>query len=107
VDSILSGVANNVSVKSGYNFGYTPEGTDASGRINGYSFIAWPVTVGTTGTNYYFTDQLGVIGQNSTAQTTSSDSPIAGWPGVFQSWFSPLLPVRFLTMQNTCRLGLL
>ena len=77
-DSILSGVSGNTSAKSGYNFGYTPGATDASGRINTYSYIAWPITVGTTGTNYYFTDQSGVIRQNSTAQATSSDSPIAG-----------------------------
>jgi prepilin-type N-terminal cleavage/methylation domain-containing protein len=78
LDSILSGSASNISAKSGYNFGYTPGTTDASGRINTYSFIAWPITVGTTGTNYYFTDQSGVIRQNSTAQAGSSDSPIGG-----------------------------
>jgi hypothetical protein len=78
VDSILSGAGGNTSAKSGYNFGYTPGTTDASGRINTYQFIAWPITVGTTGTNYYFTDQSGVIRQNSTVQAGSSDSPIGG-----------------------------
>ncbi len=78
VDGILSGTGGNTSSKSGYNFGYTPGATDATGRINTYSFIAWPITVGTTGTNYYYTDQSGVTRQNSTAQATSSDSPIGG-----------------------------
>ncbi len=78
IDSVLAGPGGNTSAKSGYNFGYTPGATDASGRINTYSYIAWPITVGTTGTNYYFTDQSGVIRQNSTAQATSSDSPIGG-----------------------------
>ena len=78
VDNVLAGSGSNISAKSGYNFGYTPGTTDASGKINTYSFIAWPITVGTTGTNYYFTDQSGVIRQNSTVQAGSSDSPIGG-----------------------------
>ncbi len=78
LDSVLSGSGGNTSVKSGYNFGYTPGGTDASGRINSYQFIATPTTVGTTATNYYFCDESGVIRLNSTAQATASDSPIAG-----------------------------
>ena len=78
IDSVLSGSGGNTSAKSGYNFGYTPGATDASGRINTYAFTATPITAGTTGTNYYFTDQSGVIRQNSTAQASASDSPIAG-----------------------------
>jgi prepilin-type N-terminal cleavage/methylation domain-containing protein len=78
VDSILSGSGGQTSAKSGYNFTYAPGLTDASGRINTYTFTAAPIAVGTTGTNYYFTDQSGVIRQNSTAMATSSDSPIAG-----------------------------
>jgi prepilin-type N-terminal cleavage/methylation domain-containing protein len=78
IDSVLSGSGGNTSAKSGYNFGYTPGATDASGRINTYAFTAAPITAGTTGTNYYFTDQSGVIRQNSTAQASASDSPIAG-----------------------------
>ncbi len=78
IDSILAGSGGQTSAKSGYNFTYAPGATDASGRINTYSFTAAPITVGTTGTNYYFTDQSGVIRQNSTAMATSSDSPIGG-----------------------------
>jgi len=84
IDEVLSGigtagtvVTTNVSAKSGYNFSYTPGATDATGRIDSYSFIAVPVSTN-TGTNYYYTDQSGVLRQNSTTTATSSDSPIAG-----------------------------
>jgi prepilin-type N-terminal cleavage/methylation domain-containing protein len=83
VDEVLSGSAAGgavatVSSKSGYGFAYSPGGTDTSGRINTYSITATPISVGTTGTNYYYTDQSGVIRQNSTAVAGSSDSPLAG-----------------------------
>ena len=86
VDEVLSGVSQatgggpgaTTSSKSGYTFTYTPGGTDTSGKINTYSFIATPISVGTTGTNFYYTDQSGVIRQNSTAQAGSTDSPLAG-----------------------------
>jgi prepilin-type N-terminal cleavage/methylation domain-containing protein len=81
IDSILSGVSGgsaSQSIKSGYQFTYTAGSTDASGRVNTYGITATPVSVGTTGTNYYFTDQSGVIRQNSTAVAGSSDSPLAG-----------------------------
>ena len=73
VDEVLSGIGSaggtahvaNQSTKSGYQYTYTPAATDNSGRINTYSITATPVTDGTTGTNYYYTDQSGVIRQNS------------------------------------------
>jgi type IV pilus assembly protein PilA len=79
IDSVLAGVgaAGNTSAKSGYSFTYSPGATDATGRTDYYSFTAVPVT-DSTGTNYYFTDQSGVIRQNSTATATSLDSPLAG-----------------------------
>jgi hypothetical protein len=57
---------------------YMPGATDISGKINTYGITATPINVGTTGTNYYYTDQSGVIRQNSTAVAGSSDSPLAG-----------------------------
>jgi prepilin-type N-terminal cleavage/methylation domain-containing protein len=78
VDSILACSGGNTSAKSGYNFGYTPGAPDSSGLINTYSFTASPITPGTTGTNYYFIDESGVVRMNSAAQATSSDSPLAG-----------------------------
>jgi prepilin-type N-terminal cleavage/methylation domain-containing protein len=80
IDSVLAGGGGTASqsVKSGYSFTYTAGATDPSGRINTYSITATPLSVGTTGTNSYFTDQSGVIRQNSTAVAASSDSPLAG-----------------------------
>ena len=72
IDSILA-----IGSKSGYSFTYSPGLTDPTGRINTYLFTAVPIT-NSTGTNYYFTDQSGVIRQNSTTTATASDSPIAG-----------------------------
>ena len=85
IDEVLSGIGvaggtasvGNNSAKSGYNFAYTPGVADTSGRIDTYSFIAVPVS-SSTGTNYYFTDQSGVLRQNSTTTASSTDSPIAG-----------------------------
>jgi prepilin-type N-terminal cleavage/methylation domain-containing protein len=86
VDEVLSGTGGTTgggptattSAKSGYQFTYFPGAPDSSNRINTYYFTAAPINVGTTGTNYYFTDQSGVIRQNSTAVAGSTDSPLAG-----------------------------
>ena len=84
VDEVLSGTLPTAgaqattSSKSGYGFLYSPGLTDVSGRINTYSITATPISVGTTGTNFYYADQSGVIRQNSTAVAGSTDSPLAG-----------------------------
>src|SRR5208337_3658687 len=83
IDSVLAGSAAGTatattSSKSGYTFLYTPGAIDTTGRYNTYSITATPVNAGTTGTNFYYTDQSGVIRQNSTAVAGSSDSPLAG-----------------------------
>jgi prepilin-type N-terminal cleavage/methylation domain-containing protein len=83
IDEVLSGsnagqATATTSSKSGYQFIYSPGATDTSGRVNTYGITATPVSVGTTGTNFYFTDQSGVIRQNSTNVAGSSDSPLAG-----------------------------
>ena len=86
IDEVLSGIGSaggtaptaNTSSKSGYTFVYSPATADSNGKIDYYSFTASPVSPGTTGTNYYYTDQSGVIRQNSTAVAGSSDSPLAG-----------------------------
>ena len=80
IDSVLAGGGGTASrsSKSGYSFLYTAGATDLTGRINTYSITATPISVGTTGTNFYYTDQSGVIRQNSTAVAGSTDSPLAG-----------------------------
>ena len=72
IDSVLAGGS-----KSGYAFAYSSGTPDSAGRINEYQFTGSPIT-SSTGTNFYFTDQSGVIRQNSTATAGSTDSPIAG-----------------------------
>jgi type IV pilus assembly protein PilA len=74
VDSVLAGTGN-TSTRQGYTFTYAAS-PDASGRYETYTINAAPSTPGTTGTNYYFTDQSGVIRQNSTQAAGASDSPV-------------------------------
>jgi len=71
IDSVLSAGA-----KSGYSFVYAT--TAVNSRYDTYTITASPLTVGTTGTNYYFTDHTGVIRQNSTQTAAATDSPIGG-----------------------------
>jgi type IV pilus assembly protein PilA len=72
IDSVLASGS-----KSGYSFTYSPGVSDATGRIQAYQFTAVPIT-SSTGTNYYYSDQSGVIRQNSTTTAVATDSPIAG-----------------------------
>ena len=85
IDEVLSGIGTagsgntaTTSWKSGYSFTYSAAATDTNGKIDSYSFTATPIQAGTTGTNFYYTDQSGVIRQNSTAVAGSTDSPLAG-----------------------------
>ena len=77
IDSVLAG-----GTKSGYNFTYTvgAGNTNAAGvtTYNTYTVIAVPVTAGTTGTNYYYTDQTMVIRVNNSVTASATDSPIGG-----------------------------
>jgi len=72
IDSVLG-----AGSKSGYTFAYAPGSVDTALRIDTYSITAVPIN-SSTGTNYYFTDQSGVIRQNSTTTAASTDSPLAG-----------------------------
>ena len=71
IDSVLA-----AGVKSGYAFTYAA--TSVGGRYDTYDLHANPTTPGTTGTNYYFSDESGVIRQNSAVQAEETDSPIGG-----------------------------
>jgi len=73
IDSVLA-----AGEKSGYTIAYTPGTADASGRINDYGITGVPVSVGSTGQNYYFTDETNVIRFNTAATASASDSPIGG-----------------------------
>ncbi len=86
IDSLLAGClaagcgATMTSTKSGYVFTYAytaPVGT--STRIDAYQVTGAPTQAcGTGNGNCYFTDNSGVIRQNSSAVAGAADSPVAG-----------------------------
>jgi len=69
IDDLLASGA-----KSGYTFTYTPTLLDPTGRYNGYTVLANPVVVGTTGIDFYYEDETHLIRMNTTAPAGSTDS---------------------------------
>ena len=67
LDNVLSS-----GTKSGYSFNIPALTAPAST----YSVNAAPVTAGSTGTRYFYTDQTGVIRYNTTAAAASGDSAL-------------------------------
>ncbi len=72
IDSVLA-----TGTKSGYVFVYAPGTTDANGNVLTYGISAQPVSVGATGTRYFFTDQSGVIRANTTGVANVNSTPIS------------------------------
>lgn len=72
IDSVLA-----TGVKSGYSFSYSPGAVDTGGRVNAYVMDAVPIS-SSTGTQYYYTDESGVIRQNATTTATATDTPVGG-----------------------------
>jgi prepilin-type N-terminal cleavage/methylation domain-containing protein len=72
IDAVLAAGA-----KSGYNFVYVNTGVDANGCGTNYTINANPVTPGTTGQRFFFTDESGVIRQNTAGPATVADPPIS------------------------------
>jgi type IV pilus assembly protein PilA len=68
IDSVLAS-----GTKTGYRFVYSTA-ADTTGRYNTYTVSANPLTVGTTGMNYYFTYETGVIRQ-ARDRPANKDSP--------------------------------
>jgi prepilin-type N-terminal cleavage/methylation domain-containing protein len=82
IDSVLAGMSAGSatatqSVKGGYSFDYAPGSADTSGRVGSYTITATPVVLGKTGTNFFYTDDSGVIRQNSRQVAGSSDLVVA------------------------------
>jgi type IV pilus assembly protein PilA len=71
-------------VKSGYSFthndgiGDTPNAAPTGGCIgwNLYTVTAQPVTPGTTGQRYFYSDQTGVIRLNATGTASATSAPL-------------------------------
>jgi type IV pilus assembly protein PilA len=68
IDSVLA-----TGTKSGYTFTWSGGGTALPGQ---YAITAQPVTLNTTGTIYYYTDQSLVIRSNPAGAATSGSTPI-------------------------------
>jgi len=65
-------------LKSSYTFTYTPTNiTTTPARVDGYHVQTGPVAGAGNG-NFYYTDESGVIRQNTSASASSTDSPLAG-----------------------------
>jgi hypothetical protein len=72
IDNVLQ-----TGTKTGYNFTFSPGTADASGNVDYYAITANPITPGTTGLRYFYTDQTGVIRNSTTGTATSANSPIS------------------------------
>ena len=70
VDSSVSG-----GTKSGYILTYV-SGAPTNGKVSTYTINANPVVPGKSGGRYFFTDQSGVIRQNTGAAATITSAPI-------------------------------
>jgi len=71
VDSVLASGS-----KTGYTFSFSA-GAASGGFPQSYSFTAHPVTVGSTGQRYFYTDQSGVIRASTSGAADSSSTPIS------------------------------
>lgn len=72
IDSVLAS-----GNKSGYTFRYAATDADGDGNMDTYTINADPITPGTTGTRFFFTDQSGVIRVNMTGTASATDPPIS------------------------------
>jgi type IV pilus assembly protein PilA len=68
IDNVLGS-----GVKSGYTFIYSPNSPDSLGDFQGYTINANPLSPGTSGETFYFTDQSYVIRLSNVHAATSTD----------------------------------
>jgi len=64
-----------VPVKAGYHFSYTSE-AGADGQRTKYILAADPITPGTSGVRYFFTDESGVIRYSIAGAADVSSEPL-------------------------------
>jgi type IV pilus assembly protein PilA len=70
IDSLLA-----AGTKAGYNISYI-SAPPSGGQVRSYTLSASPVIPGLTGSRYFFTDQTGIIRQNSGAPATVASTPL-------------------------------
>jgi hypothetical protein len=71
VDSVLA-----AGTKAGYTITYV-SGPPSKGQVRTYTLSASPSVPRVTGSRYFFTDQTGVIRQNTGSAATSSSTPLS------------------------------
>jgi len=71
IDSVLAS-----GTKSGYQFTYVGTDVNGDGKIDRYTINADPVSLGTSGQRYFFTDESGTVRHNLLGPATASDPPI-------------------------------
>jgi type IV pilus assembly protein PilA len=72
IDSVLAS-----GTKSGYMFSYVAGVTDASGNVLTYSITGQPVSAGSTGQRFFYTDESGVIRSNNSGAGDANSTPIS------------------------------
>jgi len=72
IDSVLA-----TGTKSGYSFSWSSGTTDSNGNYLNYSITAQPVTPGTTGQRYFYTDQSGVIRASTGGMASVTSTPLS------------------------------
>lgn len=63
-------------MKSGYSFVYALTDDDGDGVADGYQIHASPITPGTTGQRYFYSDQSGIIRTSYTEPADQSSPPL-------------------------------
>ncbi len=71
IDEVLASGA-----KSGYSFGYSAGPANAQGLITTYTVNAAPLSPGSTGMRYFYTDETCVIRWNGTGAAGPTDTPV-------------------------------
>jgi len=72
IDSVLA-----TGSKSGYSFTWSSGTTDSNGNYLNYSITGQPLTPGTTGQRYFYTDQSGVIRASTGGLATAASTPLS------------------------------
>lgn len=72
IDGVLA-----AGLKSGYRCAYAPTNPDPQGLYQGYQLNANPAQPGSSGHNYYYTDQNVVIRWNDTQPASAADLAIS------------------------------
>jgi len=74
-DDVLAKATAPATAKSGYYFTYGGLVTNGT-STTAYTIVATPVTIGSTGQRYFFTDQTGIVRYGLSSAPTVASSPV-------------------------------